>query len=214
MLKLKILEERTKILFDKIAKEGYEFPLVGGTGLSLRMGHRKSIDLDFAVARFISNKDIEVFKKVSKRFEIVYQSKEQINMFVDYVKVTVFSYFYKNHFPSQKYKKLKIWDLKDIAVSKAFTIGRREELKDYVDLYFILKEKVLSLDEIIKLAKEKYQGEFSEKLFLKQLLLINEVGECEIKYLRDPATISEIDDFFRKLVKEKMEADKSKSISG
>ncbi|HRU50386.1 MAG TPA: nucleotidyl transferase AbiEii/AbiGii toxin family protein, partial [Candidatus Absconditabacterales bacterium] len=181
MLKFKILEERTKILFDKIAKEGYEFPLVGGTGLSLRMGHRKSVDLDFAVPRFVSNKDIEVFKKVSKRFEIVYQSKEQINMFVDYVKVTVFSYFYKNHFTVQKYKNLKIRDLKDIAVSKAFTIGRREELKDYIDLYFILKEKVLSLDEMIKLAKEKYQGEFSEKLFLKQLLLINEVGECEIK---------------------------------
>jgi hypothetical protein len=78
-------------------------------------------------------------------------------MFVDYVKVTVFSYFYKNHFTVQKYKNLKIRDLKDIAVSKAFTIGRREELKDYIDLYFILKEKVLSLDEMIKLAKEKYQ---------------------------------------------------------
>jgi len=43
---------------------------------------------------------------------------------------------------------------------------------------------------------------------------MEEVGECEIKYLRDPATISEIDDFFRKLVKEKMEDDKNKSIAG
>lgn len=42
---------------------------------------------------------------------------------------------------------------------------------------------------------------------------MEEVGECEIKYLRDPATIPEINDFFKKLVKEKMEADKSKSIS-
>ena len=80
-------------------------------------------------------------------------------------------------------------------------------------MYFILKEKVLSLDEIIRLAKEKYQWEFSEKLFLKQLLLIKEVGECEIKYLRNPATISEINDFFEKIVKEKMEADKNKAIA-
>jgi hypothetical protein len=42
---------------------------------------------------------------------------------------------------------------------------------------------------------------------------MEEVGECEIKYLRNSATISEINDFFEKIVKEKIEADKNKAIA-
>ena len=83
-----------------------------------------------------------------------------------------------------------------------------EELKDYIDLYFFLKEKVLSLDEMIKLAKEKYQWEFSEKLFWNSYFW-STVGSVKLSILGS-ATIPEINDFFKKLVKEKMEADKSK----
>ena len=137
------------------------------------MWHRKSVDLDFAVPRFVSNKDIEVFKKVSKRFEIVYQSKEQINMFVDYVKVTVFSYFYKNHFTVQKYKNLKIRDLKDIAFQ--LTISRREGLKDHLICISPKKYEFRWNDQV------KISMRIFKKLFLKRLP-VNEV-ECEIKYL-------------------------------
>jgi hypothetical protein len=43
-------------------------------------------------------------------------------MFVDGVKVTIFSYWWKESFPLKKYKKLKIRDLRDIAISKSFSI--------------------------------------------------------------------------------------------
>ncbi len=204
MLKLEILESKTKILFDKLAAKWYEFPLVWGTGLSLQIWHRKSIDLDFAIPRLITNKDIQIFKEISKKFEIVYQSKEQIDLFVDDVKVTIFSYWRKEKFPLKTYKKLKIRDIKDIAVSKAFTIWRREELKDYIDLYFVLSENIISIDELIKLAKEKYKWDFSEKLFLKQLLLIKNIEQYEINYIRDKKSIKKINDFFIDLVQKRI----------
>jgi len=30
----------------------------------------------------------------------------------------------------------------ELAITKAYTIGRRGSLKDYIDLYFCLKEKI------------------------------------------------------------------------
>lgn len=204
MLKLEILEEKTRILFDKLATHWYDFPLVWGTWLSLQIWHRTSVDLDFVVPRFVNHKDIQIFRKLSQNLEIVYQSKEQINMFVDGVKVTIFSYWWKESFPLKKYKKLKIRDLRDIAISKSFSIWRREEIKDYIDLYFVLNEKFLSMDELIEFSKNKYNWDFSEKLFLKQLLLLEEIEQYEINYLRDEVSIKTIDDFFIDLVKKRV----------
>jgi len=38
--------------------------------------------------------------------------------------------------------------------------------RDYVDLFFFLKWRFYSIEKIITLAKEKFGGEFNEKLFL------------------------------------------------
>jgi hypothetical protein len=99
---------------------------------------------------------------------------------------------------------LKIRDLRDIAISKSFSIWRREEIKDYIDLYFVLNEKFLSMDELIEFSKNKYNWDFSEKLFLKQLLLLEEIEQYEINYLRDEVSIKTIDDFFIDLVKKRV----------
>lgn len=47
---------------------------------------------------------------------------------------------------------------------KAFALGRRAKWKDYVDLYFIIKD-YHSIDEICTKGKEIFEGEFNEKIF-------------------------------------------------
>ncbi len=46
------------------------------------------------------------------------------------------------------YKDFEIIPPLEIAAMKAYALGRRATLKDYIDLYFILKEKANSLQEI------------------------------------------------------------------
>lgn len=204
MLNLEILEPKTKVLFDKLANLWFPFVLAGWTWLSLQIWHRKSIDLDFVVPRKINPQDIQTLRKIATKFEIIYKTNEQIDMFIDGVKVTLFSYRWKEFFPLKKYKKLKIWDIRDIAISKASTIGRREELKDYVDIYFILKEWILSLDDLIKLSKKKFGWEFSEKLFLKQLLLIKNIEHYEIKYINKHISVDTMYRFFSDIVEKRL----------
>lgn len=50
---------------------------------------------------------------------------------------------------------IKLLSAKEVAVTKAYTIGRRGSFKDYIDLYFILKKKISSPEEIIKMAEKK-----------------------------------------------------------
>lgn len=75
---------------------------------------------------------------------------------------------------------MNIWWLMDIAISKASTIGRRSEIKDYIDLYILLSEHHITLKKLIIQAQRKLQGDFSPKLFLKQLLLIDSCEDVDI----------------------------------
>lgn len=88
----------------------------------------------------------------------------------------------------------------DIAVMKAYVFGRRLAFKDYVDLYFIFKQKAASLDRVIKNCQEIYQGEFHARLFLEQLLNPEDIKQGRIDFLKIRVSRSQIKSFFERLV--------------
>jgi len=88
-----------------------------------------------------------------------------------------------------------------IAVMKAYALGHRATYKDYVDLYFILREKRVALSSILHTAKEIYGDEFGIRLFLEQLVYLQDVQEKPIRFLKKPVTKTEIEAFFRKEIK-------------
>jgi hypothetical protein len=90
----------------------------------------------------------------------------------------------------------------EIAATKAYTIGWRGSFKDYVDLYFCLKERVIDLAGIIKLAEKKYGPEFNARLFLEQLVLLDDIEDTKIVFLKRKVTKKEAERFFRKMIKE------------
>jgi len=61
---------------------------------------------------------------------------------------------------------------------KAFALGRRAKWKDYVDLYFIIKDH-FSISEISKRGNEIFRGEFNEKLFRSQLAYFDDINYSE-----------------------------------
>jgi len=84
---------------------------------------------------------------------------------------------------------------------KAYALGRRATLNDYVDLYFVLKEEVASLEQIIASGKQKYGREFDPRLFLEQLIYLKDVEKIEIRFLKERLIIPEIEKFFEGEVK-------------
>ena len=91
--------------------------------------------------------------------------------------------------------------VKEIAATKAYAIGRRGTFKDYIDLYFIISENYASLKETVDLADKKFAHEFNSRLFLEQLIFMDDISEIEIKFLKDTVSQKTILDFFTEQIK-------------
>jgi len=69
-------------------------------------------------------------------------------------------------------------DLLTLAALKAYALGRRAKWKDYVDLYFVMRD-CLNLQEIIQKSKEIFKESFNEKNFRSQLSYFDDIDYSE-----------------------------------
>jgi hypothetical protein len=176
-------------------KRGYF--VVGGTAIALHIGHRKSIDYD--VFKFGKLNRRLIFDKLYKHdFPIVKSFIEynQINLVIHQVKFTFFSFPHKIPANCMVEDSFKIPDLIDLAAMKAFALGRRAKWKDYVDLYFILKD-YCTIEEVLERANELFTDYFIPKQFRAQLGYFAQMDYSEpVEYLiPNPPTDEEVRQF-------------------
>lgn len=69
-------------------------------------------------------------------------------------------------------------DLLTLSAMKAYALGMRAKWKDYVDLYFMMKE-FYSIEQIIKEARRIFGDEFNEKIFRAQLAYFKDIDYSE-----------------------------------
>jgi hypothetical protein len=160
------------------------FGLVGGTAIALQIGHRHSIDFDLFAEKPFSNFNIK--KRISKHTRIrdIFKDEEgQYTFVINDVQFTFFHYPYKINFYKKFEDIIKLPDLLTLAAMKAFALGRRAKWKDYVDLYFVIRDHH-SVKDIIKRGHKMFGHEFNEKLFRSQLAYFGDVNYSEeVEYL-------------------------------
>ncbi|GFP22649.1 hypothetical protein HKBW3S44_00587 [Candidatus Hakubella thermalkaliphila] len=180
-----LLDPKRKEIFQKLSAFGKVAVLGGGTALALQLGHRKSYDFDLLTERPISSKVkqqvLATFGK--KKIQILNDTSGELTFFThDQVKITFL------HFPFPPLHSLittlplPLFDIKDLASHKAYLLGRRPAYRDYVDIYFLLQYG-FSLKQIIKEAQRRFEGGFSEKLFLQQLTYFDDLDDFEIEFI-------------------------------
>ena len=172
-----------------------EFYLVGGTAVALHLGHRRSIDFDlFKQGRLVLNR---ILNKISafQPYTVTRRVEEQLNLTINNVKFTFFEYPYTIEANCKFEDIIKLPDLLSLASMKAFALGRRSKWKDYVDLYFILKDHY-SVKQIVEASENIYGQLFSEKLFRAQLCYFDDIDYSEeIEYLVKQPSDTEIKEF-------------------
>lgn len=191
-----ILNQNQVELLNLIADFKREFYLVGGTAIALHIGHRRSIDFDLFKSKSIhSSKIIAKIKSQNIHYIITRNVSEQLNLIISDVKFTFFEYPYPIE-PKIKFENyIKLPTLIDLAAMKAFALGRRSKWKDYVDLYFIIKNDY-TIKEICVRAVSIFEQQFSEKLFRAQLTYFKDIDYTEaVEYLVEPIDEEEIKNF-------------------
>ena len=197
-----LTEEGSKLFPALIAFD--DFYLAGGTALALQIGHRLSVDFDLFCNGEIDPTLLPRVNKVFAEFSIqpAINNPDELTVFVGQVKITFLSYPFPLIEPLVSFERLRMLSVKEIAATKAYTIGRRGTYKDYVDLYFIIADHHASLEEIINMAEHKFGHEFNSRLFTEQLLFMDDVHDYNIDFLKLPVTPEGVAAFFRDKIRE------------
>lgn len=133
-----------------------DFYLVGGTALSLQLGHRISIDLDF-----FSSKEFRlntIFDELKKHFQVEERRLSHTNILYELngVKTEFVYYAYPPANPLIEWKGIKMLDPEDIGLFKLLALLGRHNKKDIVDLYFI-DQQVISLEKLFAKMTQHYE---------------------------------------------------------
>ena len=137
---------------------GNRFYLAGGTALSLQIGHRLSVDLDF----FSPTEDIPSIRVGLEKAlaplnatladsswgNLVYLAKN--------VRVGFYGYGYPLVAPLIETKEARLASIEDIALMKLDALLSRSARKDFYDLYFICQS--IPLRQIFDHAPKKYSA--------------------------------------------------------
>ncbi len=196
------LNDNTKAIWEKCGflSDGY---LAGGTALAFQIGHRQSIDLDFFFAAPIQKTLLDV---IEQKFGGVIvpsvKTADELTVLISGVKTTFLHYPFPLLDTTVPSGVVPLASIRDIASMKAYALGRRQSLKDYVDLYVILLKKLTPLGVIIEDAKQKYGEAFNDRLFLEQLLYTDDLEEEPILWLTGSVSKEGMREFFENLVRE------------
>ena len=150
------------------------FYLVGGTSLSLQIGHRNSIDIDLFGKQEI---DFDLFIEILNEFgktEITQSSKNILITDIDGLKVDFVNYRYPLLSEPLEIDGIRMLSKKDIAAMKLNAIAGRGSKKDFIDFYFLLND--FSMQEMLDFYLEKY-SDGSEFMVVKSLSYFEEANE-------------------------------------
>ncbi|MCD6085777.1 nucleotidyl transferase AbiEii/AbiGii toxin family protein [bacterium] len=201
-LQFELLDSQRQEVFNKLRPFRKEATLAGGTALCLQIAHRFSFDFDLFFERELTSKDLRKLKKLVKLKEVGLETSEQINAItIENISMNLVYYPYRPLFKKIQTFSLPLFSVKDIALDKAFTIGRRAMWRDYVDLFFILKNKIFTLKNLIKYAEKKFKLNFNPRLFLEQLVYFKDVEILKISYVNEKFSEKEIKKFLIEEVK-------------
>jgi len=175
-----------------------DFYLAGGTALALQIGHRDSVDFDFFTRKkfnserlFAELKTIFIDRKIKK----IQEEKDTLSIIIDgEIRASFMKYDYKRigDFIDGGY--FKMASLEDIGCMKCSAIISRSLLKDYVDLYFIIKK--IGLQNLLNFCEHKFK-DVDISLILKSLVYFNDIVEEKIMFKNNKnIKLKEIKKFF------------------
>ena len=174
-----ILAETQSKLLPIVKLFSKKFGLVGGTAVALHLGHRESLDFDLFSFSGFNNYSIKATIAQNLAIDTVLVNKKgEYTFLINGVKFNFFQFPYKISYSESFDNIVKLPDILTLGAMKAFALGRRAKWKDYVDLYFILKEHH-TISEITVKGVEIFGNEFNEKIFRTQLAYFEDIDYLE-----------------------------------
>jgi hypothetical protein len=149
------------------------FLLVGGTALSLQIGHRISIDIDFFTQNEFVAQELLEYLEPTYAFRLQYMHKNTLKGIINGVFVDLLRHNYKLIEDPISDENIIMASRQDIAAMKVNAVtGNGTRVKDFIDIYFLLKE--YSFSELIEFYNLKYESR-NDFHIIKSLTYFNDI---------------------------------------
>jgi hypothetical protein len=149
------------------------FHLAGGTGLALLLGHRQSDDIDLFTGESFDEERYLQHLEANYRFSLDFRARSTLKGSINGIKTDIISHAYPLVKPLVTDENMRVYSREDIAAMKVNAIaGDGTRSKDFVDIYFLLKE--FTVGNLIAFFETKYTQRSSFHA-LKSLCYFDEV---------------------------------------
>ena len=157
MLHKETIETGTLELLKKLQSEPLlaSFNLVGGTSLALRLGHRKSVDLDLFSKEDFDLQEIKEMLVNQYGFKVSYEKGKTLKGFIGKVMVDLIRYDYPHIQPIETEDGIRLESLPDIVAMKLSSIcDNGSRIKDFIDIAHL--SNLYSFEEMLQFYTQKF----------------------------------------------------------
>jgi len=176
---------------------GKKFYLAGGTALSLQLGHRLSVDLDF----FSPTEDIPTIRPALEKAlasfspTLADSAWGNLTYLAQNVRIGFYGYGYDLVAPLVETEGARLASVEDIALMKLDALLARAARKDFYDLYIICQRT--SLRNILDLAPQKYPATRDfETQTVKRLAYFQNAESEPDPHMLTPIAWEQVKEFF------------------
>jgi len=132
------------------------FYLVGGTALTLWIGHRKSVDLDFFIHQDFDSQSVAFALEKEFDAKSIETGKNLVRCFVSGVKIEFISHQYSLLKEPVIIDNLRLASIEDLAAFKLNAVVNRGSKKDFWDIAYLLNQ--FKLNEMLGFYSQKYKN--------------------------------------------------------
>lgn len=157
MLQTQAVEPRTLELLRELQKEPLmsSFNLVGGTALALRIGHRKSIDLDFITKEEFDIVELREMLVKKYAMKVAFERGQTLKGFINGVMIDCIRFNYPHIAEPDIIGGVRLESVPDIIAMKLDAVSHNgTRIKDFVDIAVLSAQ--YSLDEMLQFYLAKY----------------------------------------------------------
>jgi predicted nucleotidyltransferase component of viral defense system len=163
--------------------------LAGGTTAYIYFHHRLSIDLDFFSPQpFNSNSIIVKFRENFEQVDIELIEKDTVTIFFssEKLKFSLFYFPYKLLLPVTTFNlegglSVNLASLDDLEAMKGLALAQRGSAKDFIDLFYLLKESSHSFSDLSRLVRLKFGVDEKYDYNLKTAMVYFDDAEAELE---------------------------------
>jgi len=154
-----------------------DFMLVGGTGLALIIGHRKSMDIDLFASKDFDEVSLLEKLETDFNFQLDFLEGNTIKGNVEGAKVDFIAHKYPTIGRTIEEDGIRIQSVDDISAMKVNSVANDgTRAKDFIDLYFLLADHKYDVERLLS----NYKAKYSQRNALHALKSLNYFEDVEV----------------------------------